>query len=91
MKHLLAAISLTATLAACGPMHVCAPTQTRCLGSLVEICNGDGHWQTAEDCAAVSGDGAPVWLCCPVPADELGPAGHACLPAANAMCPAEGE
>ena len=80
---LLIAILLTAPVVACGP--VCLPNATRCAGTLVEVCDADGIWDVAEDCAAV-GDGA--WQCCPVPADELGPAAHACLPA-DVACPVE--
>ena len=90
MKHLLATVTFATTLTACGPFAVCTPNETRCTGTLVEVCDADGQWDLAEDCAAVSGDEEPLWTCCPVPADELGPAGHACLPAADA-CPAEGE
>ena len=79
---LLIAILLISPVAACGP--VCLPNATRCAGTLVEVCNTDGIWDVAEDCAAVIED---AWQCCPVPADELGPGGHACLPA-DAVCPA---
>ena len=87
MKHLLAIVAFTVTLAACGPLPVCTPADTRCTGTLIEVCSADGLWDVAEDCASVTSDDAPIWMCCPVPADELGPAGHACLPAADA-CPA---
>ena len=39
MKHLIATAAFTATLCACGPMHVCTPTETRCAGSFVEVCD----------------------------------------------------
>lgn len=90
MKHLIATAAFTATLCACGPMRVCTPTETRCAGSFVEVCDADGQWSPAEDCAAVVGADEPAWVCCPVPADELGPAGHACLPP-DVACPAEEE
>ncbi|HJK90611.1 MAG TPA: hypothetical protein RMH26_07690, partial [Polyangiaceae bacterium LLY-WYZ-15_(1-7)] len=55
MKHLIATAAFTATLCACGPMHVCTPTETRCAGSFVEVCDADGRWSPAEDCAGVAG------------------------------------
>jgi hypothetical protein len=56
----------------------------------LEVCDADGHWSPGADCASVVGDDEPAWMCCAVPEDEFGPAGHACLPA-DVACPAEGE
>lgn len=90
MRDKITTLALLLGLAGCGPMKLCAPGETRCIGSLVEVCNGDGRWDIAEDCAGVSSDESAVFMCCPVPADDLGEAGHACLPASpNAVaCPA---
>ena len=33
MKHLLAIVAFTVTLAACGPLPVCTPADTRCTGT----------------------------------------------------------
>ena len=41
MKQLIATAAFTATLCACGPMHVCTPTETRCAGSFVEVCDAE--------------------------------------------------
>ncbi len=70
MKHLIATAAFTATLCACGPMHVCTPTETRCAGSFVEVCDADGRWSPAEDCAGVVRVDEPAWVCCAVPADS---------------------
>ena len=73
------AMWLMATMTSCGPQDECVPSDTRCNGSRVEVCDADGEWELAQDCRSIPGD----FSCCWVPADELGPAGHACL----AACP----
>jgi len=32
----------------------CEPTSTRCVGSAVEVCNGNGEWSSWIDCDSVS-------------------------------------
>jgi hypothetical protein len=80
MNRLIAIALFAAALCACRPVPVCAPSATRCTGSLVEVCDADGQWSQAQDCAAVAGGDAPAWVCCAVPADEHGPGGCTCLP-----------
>jgi len=76
--------SLCILLSACGPRALCTPQQTRCVGSFVEVCDADGRWRSTEDCAAIITEGSRpwegAWKCCSVPADELGPEGHSCVP-----------
>jgi hypothetical protein len=70
-------------LTGCWP-EPCVPEATRCDGSFVDVCGVGNTWEPAVDCSGVSGGGEP-WLCCPVPADEFGPAGHACVEASECL------
>lgn len=69
---------LVTTLLLPGCHDGCEPEDTRCAGTLVQVCASDGDWQRVEDCAAVGGgpftccESALVW-------DDAETAG--CLPA----------
>jgi hypothetical protein len=77
----LLSIFLAVSVTACLP-EPCVPDATRCDGSFVDVCGVGNYWEAGIDCSAVSG-GDEAWMCCPVPADEFGPAGHACVPASE--------
>ncbi len=74
MKMLLLCLSLPA----CGPL--CSPNQTRCQHQSVEICDANERWVEIQSCDGIQSDDDTPWTCCAVPADELGPASHACSP-----------
>ena len=77
MKESLIAIVLAVTLEACVP--VCANMQTRCNGSYVELCDGQGQWQRVMTCDDVAGGDEP-WVCCMADVGEDGESGHTCVP-----------
>ena len=58
----------------------CEPTQTRCDGVFVELCDADGNWHTVMNCGDIQG-GSESWACCSVAldpqSDELD---YTCLP-----------
>jgi len=74
MVRLGAVLFALVTLTGC-PLP-CDPTQTRCTGSVAQICGSDGQWRTLMDCAAEG------MACRSVVADpDAGtPSGCTCLP-----------
>ena len=79
----LLSIILAGVATACLP-EPCVPEATRCDGSFVDVCGAHHTWEPAVDCAGVTGE-EEAWMCCAVPADEFGPAGHACVPASRCL------
>jgi hypothetical protein len=69
---------LTPQLCSCVP--VCDTKETRCNGSLVEVCDSNGQWQQVMNCAEVIGGDGAAWSCCPAREGDAGLV-HACLPA----------
>ena len=58
-----ATLAALASLASRCGAPVCAPGETRCSGSEVQLCDPKGFWQTQMDCDDVqSPDGLP-WQC----------------------------
>lgn len=54
----IAAACLASLLSGCAD---CRPSDTRCAGDVLEVCDGDGQWETGQDC----GDVLPgSWACC---------------------------
>ena len=69
---------LLPVLMACGPE--CAAGDSRCYDESVQVCSGAGIWTDSQYCESVMALEGTPWMCCPVPEDDLGEAGHACLP-----------
>lgn len=56
----------------------CEPETTRCNGDRVEVCNSEGDWELAADCADIEDFELDIeWECCLDPYDGL----YSCLPA----------
>ena len=80
MKQMILLAALASLTIGCGPRSRCVVADSRCVGSVVQICNSRGEWVQTQDCVEVWVAGEQPWVCRPVPADELGEAGHACVP-----------
>ena len=65
MRNLIFALILSASCSDCRPASV------RCADDVLEVCDGDGDWRTAEDCGEIE---PGEWTCC-----ELD-AGAECVP-----------
>ena len=70
---------LVASLPACGPAD-CTVGESRCYDEAVQVCSSAGIWTETQYCESVMAIEGTSWMCCPVPEDDLGEAGHACLP-----------
>jgi len=55
----------------------CNPEETRCNGSIVEICNYEENWEYAINCDKIEDFDAGIdWMCCIDPYDGV----NSCLP-----------
>jgi len=61
MKALLATLAAVGMLAACNP---CKPGESRCNGSVVEICRPDKKWSKVQDCSKLKRTGGKEFKCC---------------------------
>jgi hypothetical protein len=63
----------------------CRPTETRCQGNTVEICDSTEHWTRLMPCDEVGREFAEQWMCCEVSIEEKGQTTweHTCLPASE--------
>jgi hypothetical protein len=61
----LVSFAIVAIAAACFVALVscadCHPSSMRCVGDVLEVCDGDGQWETGQDCADVL---PGLWACC---------------------------
>ncbi len=85
MRKLLGCLVLaTATAGAGCPLwSYCRPTETRCRGNVVEVCDSTEHWARLMSCDEVAGEPAEQWICSEISSEEQGKTekGHTCLPA----------
>ena len=60
----------------------CRPTETRCLGNAVEVCDSTEHWARVMPCNEISSDLHEQWMCCEISIEEQGQVSkeHTCLP-----------
>ncbi len=85
MKKLFGSLTLVVAFVGSGcPFgQYCRPTETRCRGNTVEICDSTEHWAKLMSCDEVGGEPAEQWVCCEISSEEQGKTvkGHTCLPA----------
>lgn len=73
----LTAAPVAVAVAVAGCSDGCESNETRCSGTLVEVCNADQNWELIVDCKEVD-DGS--WSCCEVQLEDIA---HGCLPLAE--------
>jgi len=56
-----AAVFLLMYLTGCSE---CTPSEVRCQGDVLEICDGDEQWFESQDCSEILSEGGAAWMCC---------------------------
>lgn len=77
--RMILSLVLAMVIPVCACDNVCSTGETKCHGTVADVCDADGQWQRVMDCASVIGVDGESWACC---AEYLGDSEvvHTCLP-----------
>jgi hypothetical protein len=74
MKLLL--VNCALALCACEPVDHCRVNDTRCSGSVAQVCDSDQRWVEIMNCDEVAAQSGGLWACQALDGDAV----HTCLP-----------
>ncbi len=64
MKVLLATLAVAAMMLSTSACNPCKPGESRCTGSVVEICRPDKKWSKVQDCSKLKRTDKKFKCCC---------------------------